>query len=478
LPLILDNVPRGLRQALLQEGVPFRNRNPAVPEGRFILVDSKKGPWQPPSNEQVVIDVDLLREGCGVEPFEALEDLNSIRFEWYVGELRLAEEIARFDKRRIRQKILSRLRAIVEKSGGIWLRVSPFPFPYRSALNFRIDYDNYDPDDFSTTLQAISGNETATSHYVNASAYENVNQALSQLRGLDVGSHGYWHHTYRTKKENSTNIKRGVDRLRESGLEPSGFVAPHGRFCSGLLAALVDLGITHSSEFGLAYDELPFLPGNAGVLQIPIHPVSLGLFLDAARLGKSKPLRHAEDIAADSAIGYFEQVLNSNYRSGRPVFLYGHPTGRLGRYPQLLRRVFETANQFCAIWKTTLTQFNDWWRARSNVDLEVWSGDHHYVIRTRHRTSKYHIGVEYFRGRHVALMPLREKTMRFSPDSLAYENRSGNSIFRPVRVDRSEGVRSHICRLVDWERVTPTDEIQISNWRNLVKRTLRHLWKK
>ena len=38
---------------------------------------------------------------------------------------------------------------------------------------------------------------------------------------------------------------------------------------------------------------------------------------------------------------------------GEPVFLYGHPTGRLGRYPEVLRAVFETVDGFGAVWKTT-----------------------------------------------------------------------------------------------------------------------------
>ena len=37
------------------------------------------------------------------------------------------------------------LRNAIERCGGIWLNLAAFPFPYRSALNFRIDYDRYDP---------------------------------------------------------------------------------------------------------------------------------------------------------------------------------------------------------------------------------------------------------------------------------------------------------------------------------------------
>ena len=50
---------------------------------------------------------------------------------------------------------------------------------------------------------------------------------------------------------------------------------------AGLKAALEKLQVGHSSEFGLAYDDLPFWPRQSSVLQVPVHPVSLGIFLNA-----------------------------------------------------------------------------------------------------------------------------------------------------------------------------------------------------
>ena len=55
------------------------------------------------------------------------------------------------------------LREQVERAGGIWLRVAAYPYPYRSAFNFRFDHDEYDPHDFDATLTAIAGYESAWS---------------------------------------------------------------------------------------------------------------------------------------------------------------------------------------------------------------------------------------------------------------------------------------------------------------------------
>ena len=281
LPLVLDDVPQGLRQALAQEGVPCCDRRQGPAEGRFVLFDSRTQRRCPLGPGQVAIDVGRLRGRCSRDPFQELVDERAAAHQWQVGGLAITEEVAAVDKRAVRREVLDTLRLRIEEQGGVWIRLAAFPFPYRSAFNFRLDYDHYHPDGFSSTLAAIAGSESSTSHYVNGSAFASCGDALARLRGLDVGSHGFWHHTYRTVEENLRNVGRGIATLNAAGIEPSGFVAPHGRFNRTLLIALETLGITHSSEFGLAYDELPFAVGSGAVLQIPIHPVCLEIFLEA-----------------------------------------------------------------------------------------------------------------------------------------------------------------------------------------------------
>ena len=479
LPLILDRLPQGLRQALAQEGIPTTERRAGPPRGRLLLFDSRTRGQQPPAAGQIAIDVARLRKGFREDPFEALVDERSARFAWHVDGWTLEEEIARVDKRAVREQILQRLRAKVEKAGGIWLRVSPVPFPYRSALSFRIDYDRYEPRDFDATLGAIAGHEGATSHFVSGAAYEGAGDALARLRGLDVGSHGYWHHTYRTAEENLRNVGRGIDVLRTAGIEPSGFVAPHGRFHPDLLLALQTLGVGHSSEFNLAYDELPFLVGASDVLQVPVHPVCLGLFLEAAKQASADRPEHDENTAqaaVDAALQYFDGLIRSRYRRGEPVFLYGHPTGRLGRHPQVLQRVFETASRAGALWKTTFSEFAAWWRARSRVRLIVARNNEKYVVVVERAAPGYRLGIEYRRGGHVALMPLDRGVVQFSPSALGYERREGPPPVEPVRIDPPQGIRGRIRRFLDWERVTPVEEIGTGSWRNRAKRTLRRMW--
>jgi len=476
LPLVLDKVPRGLRIALEQEGIPTCPHQTGAISGRFLLYDSRQVSRPMPSSGQHPIDVDELRSFFANDPFAALVDQRTARFAWPFAGLELHEEVARVERRDVRRELMARLRQKIERAGGVWLRLSAFPFPYRSALNFRIDYDQYDAADFHRTLAAIEGHEQTTSHYLSGAAYEARPDALSRLDGLDVGSHAYWHHVYRAPADNLRNVGRGIEVLRRAGIEPHGFVAPHGRFNHGLRAALEKLGVTHSSEFALAYDELPFFPPGSSVLQIPVHPVCLGLFFEAAeRRHRDSLSDHARDTVADLAESYFQRTARAKYLAGDPVFFYGHPTGRLGRYPRVLKRVLTELSGFAAMWPVTMSQFAAWWEARGQVQLVLRRREDQFELSCYGRGQRYRWGVEFHRGEHFALMPVDGRVLRFSPDALVYEHVRPSTSQVERRRDAAEPLRRRLLRWVDWEVETPLDEIDGPTWRHTAKRVLRRL---
>lgn len=523
LPLVLDRVPQGLRQALAQEGVPCVDRRPNQTQGRFVLFDSRGAASRGLAAGQLAIDVNEFRKGFKGDPYEDLLDERSGRYAWRIGGLQVSEEIARVDKREVRRQLLEALRARLESAGGVWFCLGAYPFPYRSAFNFRFDHDEYDADDFDAMLAAIQGWEHATSHYVCASTHEAYPEGLARLRGLDVGSHGYLHHTYIDAEDNLRNIRRGIDSLTRAGLEPRGFVAPHGRFNLGLLTALESLGITHSSEFGLAYDELPFFPAGHNVLQIPIHPICLGIFLEAVANQQRQTKAAADDsaIARRNSLLWFDQVAGSDssirrlsaleaqrgvlnrdqertvgrarledavdiasehlmavarakYQLGEPVFLYGHPNGRVGRYPRLLKTIYEVVGEFSAVWMVTLAEFDRWWRARAATRVRVVAADRGYRVMVEQPPRGYRLSGEYWRGDHVATIPLDDAVVPFAPDALAFQSRRPPAA-TTHRIDQPHGLRGSVKRYLDWERVTPLEDISTRNWRGWMKRTLRRL---
>jgi hypothetical protein len=293
------------------------------------------------------------------------------------------------------------------------------------------------------------------------------------LNGTHVGSHGWWHHTYRDEADNLTNVRRGMDGLRACGLNPVGFAAPHGRFHRNLLTALEELAVTHSSEFGLAYDDLPFFPAQSNVLQIPIHPICLGICLDAARRIPGRPISDAT--AAEATLAHWQAVAAEKHRAGEPLFFYGHPDGRLGRFPHLLSDLLGMASQLPATWCTTLAAFEDWWRARAAVRLHVVRREDQFEVAARGLPASHRCALEYHRGHEIATVELQNQKTTFSIAALPWQRRRAS---RPIRAAGSKcpmGLRAGLKLYLDWEKVTPVDQIDVQSWRGWAKRTLRRM---
>lgn len=473
LPLVLGRVPRSLRQSLEQEGVPFVEQATTPAGGRFVIFDSVASTGAHALPGQRAIDLVALRRTWSGDLFAALEDETTVRRAWRLDRLSASETVARHDKRAVRERLLADLQKQIETAGGIWLRLGAFPFPYRSAFNFRIDHDDYDPDDFAATLAAAEGYEDSISHYVCAATHAQHPEAIARLKGRHVGSHGYWHHTYAEASENAVNIGRGIEALRVAGIEPLGFVAPHGRFNRGLLEALQSLGIDHSSEFGLAYDELPFFPGDGRAVQLPVHPICLGICLEAAR--ERPELGLGDDEAADVALAHFQQIAEEKHRAGEPVFLYGHPEGRLGRYPRVLRETLAAVARYRDVWRTTLADFAAWWRARRRVTLEVFEYAGQLTVRAGQMAPGYLCALEYSCGPDMARLPLDGPLVSFSATVPILRTARPAPRTYPAPFDQPDDFRVSLRRYLDWERVTPLEEISTRTWRGWAKQTLRRI---
>jgi len=481
LPLLLADVPDALAMMLAQEGVPTARYQPGRSNGTFVVFDSHgsqlHGRRDRPllTSQQQAIDLDVVRralaaQGFVGDPFAPLTAAGTSRAAWQVGEWRPSEEIAAVDRRAVREQVLRVLRAEVSRLGGVWIRVAPYPAPYRTAANFRFDHDLFVAEDFNRTLDAGAGREAMTTHFVCGSTHEPHAEALRRLIGLDIGSHGYRHHTYRTAAENTANIQRGIDVLRSCGIDPKGFAAPHGRYNAGLAAALAAQGITHSSEFALAYDDLPFLPPNSSTLQLPIHPCCLGIVFEAAAADETTRLR-----AVESTIEHFLTTATALRRSKMPIFFYGHPDGRVGRYPELLRRVLRAIEQWPDVWRTTMSEFQYWWRLRSRIELEVYAEGSGWLISAERMPARFACALEIRAGNRTATVPLDRARVRVDFGALNFTANESYDVPTPTRLRPPVDLRRLLRRALDWERVTPIDEIDSGNLTGLMKKTLRRI---
>lgn len=479
LPLLLWQTPPGLELILAQEGVPYetvRSAHPLAFQGnRFVLYDGRttraRTLGELLARGQTAIDVDFLRAGESKDPFQALVDDRSAECLWSVGSVGLVERVSRRPKAAIRRRLIERLRERIWTLGGVWMRLAPFPHPYRSAFSLRADLDESAPDDYHMFARSREPLDDCATHFVSTHAYAHHASVVADLRRLDAQSHGHFHHVYRDGAANRKNLERAHKILRGSGLEPVGFAAPHGRWNPGLDDALEDLGYLYSSDFQLGYDDLPFYPWKNGrfsrILQIPIHPVCEGLFLEA---GVDDP---------ETIGGYFHQVVSDRTAAGELVVVYGHPEGRLGRMPGVLAEVARSVAGQALAWRATFTEISRWWRWRGGREwlvLEREKGG--YEIQFDDWDPRYPLAIEIERGGFLCAAPITSPRTTISLAELVYERAPvfASSYADPVPLARGLGLKGALRRALDWETVTPIDELPTGSLRDDLKRGLRR-WK-
>ncbi len=317
--------------------------------------------------DHVAIDIDGLRRGEPIDPFEALVDNKPALGSWAVGPWTLSERVARSPKAWIRRRLIARLREAVTGAGGVWIRLAPFPYPYRSAFSFRADLDEPVPDDYHRFAAARAPLDGCCTHFLSTNAYTHHPSVLADLRQHDTQSHGHFHHVYRDPEANRVNLERAHRILWSSGFEPVAFAAPHGRWRRSLDDQLEDLGYLYSSEFQLGHDDFPFYPwkGNrfSRILQIPVHPVCEGLFLEA---GRRRSRVSSPTISS-----------RSSARSSMPVSspsIYGHPERRLGRMPEVMTALARAIDGQPLVWRATFSDLARWWR---------WRGERRWMVLPR-----------------------------------------------------------------------------------------------
>lgn len=475
LPLLLWGTPPGLDLILAQEGIPYsRVHDPhpfAFQRGRFVLYDGRRIAGSRVSAaltaDHVALDIDLLRREDRRDPFQALVDTRAAHQAWQVGELTLTERAGRIPKAPIRRRIVHRLRHAITQRGGLWVRLGAFPFPYRSAFNFRADLDESVPADYARFARARRPLADCCTHFVSTRAYGEHPAVLSDLIRFDTQSHGHHHVIYRDPGANRRNLVRAHRALADSGMTPTGFAAPHGRWNPGLDAILEDLGYLYSSDFQLGFDDVPFFPwlGDrfSKVLQVPIHPVCEGLFTEAG-------IDDGRVIAQ-----YLARVVRLKINACEPAFVYGHPERRLAHFPEVLAELAAVIAGEPYVWRATLTEFARWWRWRTERRWSVVAKpEGRFEIQFDDWSAEFPLAVEIVRGQHVSTVPVSGPRMLLRLEDLAYERRELRPEFpSPTVVRRTPSLKTAVRSALDWETVTPLEDLPASRLTDRVKKGLR-----
>jgi peptidoglycan/xylan/chitin deacetylase (PgdA/CDA1 family) len=400
-----------------------------------------------------------------------LVDHRGARAAWTLGPWKLCERVARHPKAWVRRRLISSLREAITRAGGVWIRLAPFPYPYRSAFALRADLDEPLAEDYHRFTIARAPLAECCTHFVSTHAYAHHASVMSDLRDHDTQSHGHFHHVYREPGTNRLNLERAHRILRSYGFEPIGFAAPHGRWSPSLDDALEELGYRYSSDFQLGYDDLPFFPWKLGrfsrILQIPVHPVCEGLFLEAG-------------IADPRLIGeYLAHLVTARLDAGELAIAYGHPERRLGRMPEVLKILAAAVAGKTLVWRVTFSELARWWRWRAERKwMVIPRPGHRLDIQFDEWDTEFACALEIHRGRFSCSLPVTAPRMSLGLAGLAYQ-RAGqlDPILDPPARDRgSLSWKNAVRTAIDWETVTPLGEIPTSSLPNRLKRGLR-MWR-
>ena len=335
------------------------------------------------------------------------------------------DTVARTGRGEVRRLVANCLKFLLARKSLPYVHLASVPgglsphgdCPQGSAFAFRVDTDFCPRRELEAVARLADRVGMKFSWYVNVGAHKAHLDLFADLarQGHDIQLHCQRHIVYPDYKRNLDNFRRGKEAMDSAGIGPVGVVAPFGEWNAHLNRALERLGFEYSSEFCLAYDDLPFRPvvGErlSKVLQVPVHPICLGRLV-AARANAAQ--------MAD----YFRSVIDLQVARREPCFLYDHPQ-RIAQFSDLLADVLHYAKERCGS-VTTMTEFARWWQRREKFAWSARMSDGQLVIQAKESANDLAVVVE--QENRYAVVPAGPG--RYSLDALEW-----HALPEPVRFD-------------------------------------------
>lgn len=299
--------------------------------------------------------------------------------------------------------ILSLLRNLHDQSGLPFIYKWWHPDPEKHAATFRIDSDYGHLDSITELSETAQQSQIPLTWFLHVEHHKNhLSQLIETIpRADEIALHCYRHYEYQTEEQYRCDILEGLTRLQQNGIQPTGYAAPYGSWSQALANALSRFSFEYTSEFGYDYDSLPSVSPHSGVLQLPIHPVSIGSF------------RRFQSDTTDVQT-YFNQIIELKRLTHQPLHLYHHPNdGEPGQFAALMTYL-EAGNYD---WMT-YSGWSDWWKQRStvtcqsNIDTDTgqitfFNDDQLQFPVAIHHQNKCHVSVISDRTVHLEELPFR-----------------------------------------------------------------------
>ncbi len=266
-----------------------------------------------------------------------------------------SEKVSKVSKGSIRHIIQNVLAHLYHCRGVPFVHLWHFPNGAKNVFSFRVDTDFGTQQEVGELYSLCQKNRIPATWFVETRTQAKWIRLFRDMKNQEIGYHCYRHRIFPDDRKNRENIIQGLNILRSEGIYPKGYAAPYGEWNSSLGKILQEQQFEYSSEFELDYDDLPFYPyfnnSFSTVLQVPIHPVSIG------------NLRRARQ-TKEQYILYYKSVIREKLDSDNPILIYHHPGHQnLDVFQEIFREI-----QMQKIPSMSMGEYSTWWKRRSRID--------------------------------------------------------------------------------------------------------------
>ena len=316
-----------------------------------------------------------------------------------------SERVSRISTGGIRHIIQRALTGLFHSRKLPFVQTWFFPNGEKNIFAFRVDTDSASKAEIDKLYQVCRGNDISGTWFLDTKSHKSWIEYFSKMENQEIGYHCYDHRVYSDVQTARLDMNRGLSILNKVDIRPTGYASPFGEWNSATDRLIQEREFEYSSEFGCAYDDLPFFPfpgpNSSKALQVPIHPVS------TRRLQLAK---HSEEQIMEYYLGIIQQKLFL----GDSIVFYDHPIHRNFR---IFGRIFEEVRKK-NIPNMTLFDYQSWWRKRLDANWRIAYENGKLSIRSSNTDSSIWLKVTY-PDKEEFLMPLEdpEKQIRFEKES-------------------------------------------------------------
>ncbi len=307
------------------------------------------------------------------------------------------EDVAFTDRGGVRRLFLACLKHLWELNNLPFVKISCNPGMFLSTFAFRVDTDYSSPTLIEKSLRLSEKVGMRWTWFVTTGDKPaQLKAIINILKGQDIQLHCHRHQVYADVAQNKANYAEGKEILSRLGISPLGVAAPFGEWNENLQQAFAELGFKYSSEFGYSYDDLPERPlvngQRSAVLQIPIHPISLG------RLAEAKMERK-------KIFDYYARIIDLQCSRLEPCFLYDHPKW-IVYYEDVLKDILQYGLERCGNW-VTLTDYCHWWQLRESVNYQLQFKDGGFDLTVEQAIPEISLVIEH--SNQIAFVPIKNQ---------------------------------------------------------------------